>query len=496
MAEESSIQYANEYLVVECKIFTVGGLELDLTDLLVSVNIYEDIFSNSISGDISFVDTNNILGNANLIGQEKLSLILATPDGSDNYDRENAIDFSKQPLYIYKVNASVNVTERTTAFSLSFTTAEIVRNNHIRISKSFDGDIMIGEQATDIITKIVRDKEDGLASTKELFFEKTLDMHKYVIPNMRPFDAINMLARISNSSEYNFAPTFLFYETIKGYFFRTIEGMMDRKNPRMIYRETTPNQLNDKGMPDLVSNLQNILSFNVRSSTNTLVNQRMAMYSSKLLELDFFNKKWEYKDFSYTDNFEDDTHVDKFTKEGSANAPIMSEATDDFGNKLSDYPDSVFYLQSVDKLPDNPKLTPMHEKDGANPFRQINTAEWLQRRKSRFAALDSAVTVHVEVPGNTSLQAGDLIGLEILNKSTMDTDEKYDKNLSGRYLVRKLHHVFTKGIGQYKHTVHMECVRDAMSEAYPSAGVSLFDSGNNKLELIPPGSADPGDVKF
>ena len=496
MTDSASIQYANEYLLEECIIWTVGGLKLDLTDLVVGVNIYEDIFQNSISGDISFVDTTNVLGNATIVGQEKLTLILATPDGSDSYDRKNAIDFSKQPFYVYKVSSSASLNEGTVAFSLGFTTAEIVRNNQIRISKSFDGDIMIGDQATDIITKIIRDEQDGLSSKKELFFEKTLDMHKYVIPNMRPFDAINMLARISNSAEYDFAPSFLFYETIKGYYFRTIESMMDRKNPRMIYRETTPNQLNDKGVIDIVSNLQNLLGFTVAPSTNTLVNQRTSMYASKLLELDFYNKKWEYKNFSYTDNFPLDVHVDKHTKSGSANAPIISEVTDRFGNKLSDYPDSVLYVQSVDKLPDNPKLTPMHEKDGANPFRQINTSEWLQRRKSRFAALDSAVTVHCEVPGNTVIQAGDLIGLEILNKSTMNSEEKYDKNLTGKYLVRKLHHVFTKDDGQFKHTIHMECIRDTMSEAYPSAGVALDDSGDNTTLLIPPGSADPGDVKF
>ena len=58
--ETQSIQYANEYLLNECKLYTVGGLELDLSELVTAVNIYEDIFNNSITGDISFIDTNNI----------------------------------------------------------------------------------------------------------------------------------------------------------------------------------------------------------------------------------------------------------------------------------------------------------------------------------------------------------------------------------------------------------------------------------------------------
>ena len=49
----SEIQYAGEFKLEECTLCTVGGLELDLTKLVATINIYEDIFSTSISGTIS-----------------------------------------------------------------------------------------------------------------------------------------------------------------------------------------------------------------------------------------------------------------------------------------------------------------------------------------------------------------------------------------------------------------------------------------------------------
>jgi len=485
--ETQSVQYANEYLLSECKLYTVGGLELDLSELVTAVNIYEDIFNNSITGDISFIDTNNILGNANIIGQEKLSLILATPDGSDVYDRENAIDFSQIPFYIYKVNSSQLVNDRTMGYTISFTTSEIVRNGHIRVSQSYKG-----EPAVDIIKKVIRDSE-LLNSKKEFFYEETSNNYKVVAPNMRPFDFINMIARKSLSKEYNFAPTFLFYETVKGYFFRTLDSMMDRKNPRMIYREANPNTLTDKGVQDLAKNLQNILNYSVVSATDTLSSQRSGMYASKLLEVDLFNKSYKTYDYDYVKKYTDDVHIDSFTKSGSTQAPVLSEATDDFGFKLSEYPDSVFFVQTTDKT--NELFTPMHQEGTETPYDTINVHQWLQRRKSRFAQLASALTLRVEVPGNTSIQAGDVVGLEIMNRSS-NSEEEMDVNYTGRYLVTKLHHVFSKGQGRYKHTVHMECVRDTVSEAYPSAGVTLFDGGTQREEIIPLGSADPGDVVF
>ena len=487
MSENNSIQYANEYLLSECKLYTAGGLELDLSSLVTSVNIYEDIFNNSITGDIAFTDTNNILGNASIVGQEKLSLILATPDGTDVYDRENAIDFSQTPFYIYKVNSSQLINDRSMGYTISFTTAEIVRNGHIRVSQSYKG-----EPAIDIIKKVVRDSE-LLNSKKELFFEETSNNYKIIAPNMRPFDFINMVARKSLSKEYNFAPTFLFYETVKGYFFRTLDSMMDRKNPRMIYREANPNTLTDKGVQDLAKNLQNIYKYSVVSATDTLASQRAGMYASKMLEIDLYNKSYKTYDFDYVKSYKDDIHIDSFSKSGSSESPVLSDATDDYGLKLSEYPDSVFYVASVDRT--NELFTPMHQEGKETPYDTMNTHKWLQRRKSRFAQLSSSLTLRVEVPGNTTLQAGDVVGLEIMNRST-NTDEEFDLNYTGRYLVTKLHHVFTKGIGQYTHTVHMECVRDTISEALPSAGVTLMDGGTQKEEIIPLGSADPGDVVF
>ena len=157
----AEIQYAGEYKVDVCKLCTVNGLELDLSDLLASVDIYEDIFQNSISGDISFADTNNLVGELRLVGQEKLKLKLSTPNADDTDSRNTIINFTEMPLYIYKINNKMSVNDNTTIFSLSFTTSEIIRNNRIRCVEAYEG-----EPADEIIKKIIRD-EELLNSKKE-----------------------------------------------------------------------------------------------------------------------------------------------------------------------------------------------------------------------------------------------------------------------------------------------------------------------------------------
>ena len=60
---------------------------MDLREQVATITVFEDIFSNSITGNISFVDTNNLIANASIVGQEKLKLVIVTPNAEDKNDR-------------------------------------------------------------------------------------------------------------------------------------------------------------------------------------------------------------------------------------------------------------------------------------------------------------------------------------------------------------------------------------------------------------------------
>lgn len=476
----AQIQYAGEYIVDECLLCTVGGLELDLRDQLASINIYEDIFTNSITGSISFVDTNNLTANASIVGQEKLKLVLVTPNASDDTSRDMAINFSDQPLHVYQIKSSINVNDRTKTFELAFTTNEIMRNNRIRVCQSYNG-----EPAKEIIKKVIRDPE-LLNSKKEFYYEETTNLFQMIAPNMRPFDFINTVAKRCLSKEYDFAPTFLFYETVRGYFFRTIDSMMDRKNPRMIFKEVTPND----DIDNVGKNLTNILSYEIMNSTDTLLNTRAGMYNSDLLLVDVFNKSYKHYEYKYLEDFDKQIHADEFNNYGSEQAPIASKAPDQYGNLISDYPKSILHVQTIERETKDGLFDPSTGEP--NDYR--GTDMWLQKRRSRFTSLEAAISLRIKVPGNTTIQAGDLIGITLKNQT--GSQSASDPYLTGRYLVRTLKHDFKKGAGKMMHEIHMDCIRDTVQVAYPSTGVTASDGGDSTETIIPRGSADPGDVLF
>ena len=202
----ADFKYAGEFIIEECTLCTVGGLELDLKEQFSNISIFEDIYSNSITGNISFVYTNNLTANASIVGQEKLRLVIMTPNADDDTDRSICINFTDSPLHVYQVANNVNINDRTKVFTLRFTTAEFVRNQRIIVKQSFSG------EPSDIIKTIVRG-EEYLNSKKEFYYEESTNLFKMIAPNKRPFDFINDLSKRCLSKDYNFSPSFLFFET-------------------------------------------------------------------------------------------------------------------------------------------------------------------------------------------------------------------------------------------------------------------------------------------
>ena len=484
----SKLQYAGEYIIDECKIASTSGEIIDITQLVSSINIFEDIFKTALTGDIAIVDTNNLVTSLPIIGQEKLILKLSTPQVGVA-DRSKSLDFTEHPLYIYKIDSKVEVNPQTSAFVLSFTTAEAVRSNRIRVSQAFDG-----EPAKDIIQKIIRD-EDLLNSKKEFYYEETANNYKFVSPNMRPFDFINAIAKRCLSSEYNFAPTFLFYETCKGFYFRTVDSMMDRKNVRAVFVSETGNL----GDTNVLRHMMNMIDHTVVGSTNVMMNMRKGMYASNLIMIDLVNKTVENFNYNYFESFEEgekqDKHVDSHKDYASDSKPLASECKDDFGNFLVDYDQSTVYMQAVDRNQPGGLLSVRH----TGQYDYTGTDSWLQRRKGRFAAMDAAITMNITVHGQTSFSAGDMIGINIpAKKSRVADGGAGDPYYSGRYLITKLRHKFTRGDGQSKHTCHMQVVRDTVREAYPANGVSFKDAEDVEVidQLIPTGEEDPNPTTY
>ena len=73
MATDNQIQYSGEYKLEKLELITLNG-NIDLVNNYVQIDLFESIFTHTISGSLMIIDTNNLLLNSPIIGQEYLKL--------------------------------------------------------------------------------------------------------------------------------------------------------------------------------------------------------------------------------------------------------------------------------------------------------------------------------------------------------------------------------------------------------------------------------------
>tara|TARA_B100000989_G_scaffold46738_1_gene30273 strand:- start:97 stop:1464 length:1368 start_codon:yes stop_codon:yes gene_type:complete len=453
----AELQYAGEYNISQCKILTTGGGEFDILPVVQDIVIYESIFSQSISGIITIQDTTDLVNNGPIIGEEKLLIKLLTPQENERPD--TVIDYTKTPLDIYKIGAFLGDGEKANVVTLHFASQEVYRNAISSVSRSYKG------SCSEIVDKIFRDKE-YLESDKQLTLEETNGLRKIVFPSMKPFKAIEMLCRQSNSKNFKDSPTYLFYETTKGYNFRSIDGLCSQE-PIMEYEENVPDRMVSGGK-NILSNLKTINEFSIIEPRDTTQNVYEGMLSSNIKVHDIYNKKINYFTYNYFDEFDNDTHLEK--------KPFISEAKDKLSEKgLADYSNAMNFVtitsngKSFDE-PDNYPYTP-------DDLEKI-----VMRRNSRIRQFQNSITLNMTVPGNTSIQAGDVLHISIGASSTV-TDRTDDPNYTGKYLITKIRHTFNNGLKEVRHTINMTVVKDSVDYEYPNNFVQYENKGTKETIL-------------
>ena len=478
----NTIQYTGDFDLEIAEISCVSGNTYDVKELVSAIDIYEDIGANAITGTITIVDTINLVYNAPFIGQERLRLKVQTPQ--DSPTEETVIDFSKNYLYINQVLSVTDINDQTRSTVLSFTTQDVYMNNRVRVSKSYTG------EPSTIIKKILR-SPTLLDSKKKLFFEETADNYKFVIPNMRPFSAINMIAQRCLSATNGLAPTYIFYETCFGYHFRSVDNLFNQPTVKATLDEHVASFTDEKGKTDFIAEMENIVGFEVENTQDSLLNTRMGMYSSNIIIYDWYSKGIKKKEYNYLDEFAKDKHAQENAVDGSSN-PLISEAKEFGGKKLSDFPQSIQFVQGtiLDGVSDKNyyELEGATHADYTNPYHGSNVDKWCMRRRSRLYQLEKGFRLRLEMIGRTNIQAGDLIQINFPSGTTV-TDDKTNKHLSGRYLIKKLHHSFAFLNQKNTHSCHLLMVKDDVQEPYSSVGTgpggsALSDGGDSANQSV------------
>ena len=208
----NGVQYAGDFKIERAQLIAPSGSRTNLlTDVhIVEINIFEDIFKNSIVGSIIIADTKNIITQLPIMGQEFLRLKVATPTLTLKRD---IIDFSDTSFAIQRITLRKEINIGGQVYELDFISQEAIKNTQRKISKSYTN--AKGNVSKIVSDLLVKDK-DGIQTSKDVFIEPTTGNRRYVIPNLNPFTAINTLSEEAMSkvgqNDSVPSPHYLFFE--------------------------------------------------------------------------------------------------------------------------------------------------------------------------------------------------------------------------------------------------------------------------------------------
>ena len=437
------IQYAGQYDVKELLVYTSSGVVFNLRNAIQSINIYESMFSTSLSGSITILDVDDIATLGPIIGQEYMKLRLTTPDLD-----EDEIDFTNTTFAIYKVVSRISGSQNAQLLTLSFTTPELLKNNRTRLSRSYTDTI-------DNIVESVLTDETSINTIKNIYIEETSGIRKIIAPNINPYNFITNLATEALSKKYG-SPHFFFFENTKGIHFKSIESMLSGDGIGL-FTVSDLGPLTENGTVDIQKDFERVREFQINTNNDMLMNITGGMLGSRDIEYNIYNKSYKTREYKYFDDF------DKYPRLNGG-AVYNDNQIDVEGNTVGDFSNARIHLHSVSS---QDELDTQHTNEKSEyKYAPNKINESILQRQAKFMELNSGISVSMKIAGNTTIAAGQKMRLVVPTTGRVHEGNEFDPYYTGDYLITKLRHNFSQT--DKTHEIYLQASQESFETDLPN----------------------------
>ena len=389
------------------------------------IDYYESVKSPSISMTLTFIDIDQVITREGVYGGESIDLSI-TVEGFDDFKISSKP--RKQNLVLNAVRDVTTTTNKQIA-TLEFVSMESLINETARVNKKFTGNI------SQTVEQLLKKDKKGIKTKKKISKDRSTNSYSFIGNLKRPFDTIQWLCPRSQSSKKNFG--FLFFETLDGYNFKSIEELL-KKDPVRYEQPDRPIEGSFK-----------ILKNKLNQSNDIGMNLRMGMYANKTIYVDIENQVTDVVDFKVT--------------ELDLKKPVkLMDKLEDSPSRLMLRVNDFGVAQKGSKKTDVQKLSEL--------------AVYQNKSYIRNNLLFSQ-SLNISIPFNPDLRAGDMIDIKLpvkeSNKPKQGGDSRSssdvapvarygsekDNDLSGKYMISELRHL----IGGQKSETQLMLIRDVFS---------------------------------
>jgi len=404
----------NKYFIKNCTLIPTEGSSLSVEFEISGGNptfvYYESLKSPSISLSISFIDVDQVVSREGITGGEYLDLNIKVP-GFDDF----VIRHDKHFLMLNSVK-DVKTTSNKQIATLEFVSVESIINETARVSKKFSGNV------SDLVMELLIGDKKGIQTDKPLDKDQAFNKYSFVGNMKRPFDTIQWLCPKAATDDKNCG--FLFYETLDGYFFKSIHKLLEAE-PTVYEKPEKPIESDFR-----------IIENNLDSTNDIGMNCRLGMYANKTIYVDLETGTTKTTDY-------------KISEIGLKNPPKLPNGLEDFPTRLM--------LRLLDK-------GAMQKGSKKEEREKENELAIFQNKSYARNNLLFSQSLSISVPFNPDMRVGQMIEVKLPVKKSDDQEQtdygsERDNDISGRYLVSELKHI----IGNSKANTQLKLVRDVFT---------------------------------
>ena len=435
----------------------------------IELSYYESILQDSIKVSYfyadagSSIDGKSVVEGLPMIGTEDVQLVI-----EDNNQSKIKVDLNVNSINPAYEDSTKSITR------LSLVSEQFIRNEEgsARIMERYDGNI------SENVKRILKDKLKAKSGKKlkEKNIEDTANDYNFFGNGRKPYYMLNYLSKASVPSTQNSdgnTAGYFFYETSKGYNFKSIDSLLSQKKKKSIIYNETP----DNGGEDIPEGYDmKALQFEKENAVNVQNKLRMGAYSTRTVVFNPFNCKYEVLN-------KEAKEVEK--KEGIQTAgerlPVFNKEFDQEG-KEKEFSRTMYMLLDTGSLPSGDAEKPVAASDqqlekcesqNYQPAKIL--AQSVMRYNQLFAALNT-----ITIAGDFSLHAGDAIFVDAPDLQTDTSNDEVNKESGGLYIIADLCHYITPKETYTK----LNLVRDTFGRKCKPTSSQQSGSGSQSEDVL------------
>ncbi len=380
-----------------------GSKTVDIAAGTVMIDYYEDIFSPTLTAKLQVVnDGNTITGEDGNLQSIYNGLPLRGGETVTIKVKGNSEDNPGLDLAFFVSSISNVITrKKSESFTLNLVSIGAITNETSRVGRKYPTSNKISESVKDIIKNYLNDQRD-------VDVDPTQNPYGFIGNMRKPFTTLMWLASksVPEKSKDDATAGYLFYETITGFHFRSLDSIIDSKPVAKYYSS----EVIEQGNNDF-----KIIRYSTSLNEDVLGKLQRGAYCSYRIFFDPLT-------FNYTDPTKGAFKLEDYKSAATLGKDVVLPGN--LGESPSRYVTAVMDRGTMEKG--------ASKKENADPT--LSQSQALMRYNSIFSQ-----KLSMTVPSNTNLEAGDIIECEFAlasAKNTVDTEQ------SGLYMIKELCHHF------------------------------------------------------